>query len=67
MLNPDDYMTSKEICELFGITKTTLYRWNMSDKLKPASKVGRCSYYRKADVYALIDPEAAEKDKADND
>lgn len=66
MLRPDDYMTSDEICELFGITKTTLYRWNMSDKLKPSGKVGRRSYYRKADVYALIDPEGAAKDEADN-
>lgn len=62
MLIPDDYMTSDEVCELFEVTKTTLYRWNMGGKLKPSGKVGRRSYYRKADVYALMDPSRAVKD-----
>ena len=66
MTSTGEYMTSNEICELFSVSRNTVYRWAAAGKLKPASHVGRKNYYRKADVYALIDPEAAEKDEADN-
>ena len=66
MTGPNDYMEVSEICELFGVARNTVYRWRRLGRLKQVSKVGRKTYYRREDVYALIDPEAAEKDRADN-
>lgn len=53
----EGYLTTNEVCDLMHVNRATLYRWARADKLKPSSKVGRTNYYRKDEVYALLDPE----------
>lgn len=59
MPSKDDYMTAEEICELFHITRNSLYRWGARGKLRAVAKIGNRNFYLKSDVYALLDPKAA--------
>lgn len=51
----DKILTRKEVCELFGVTETTLFNWN-NDKILVNFKVGRRVYYKQSDVLAIINP-----------
>lgn len=46
-------LTPKEVCELLGITRQTLLRWNMSGYLKPV-KIGGQYRYQKKDIDKLL-------------
>jgi excisionase family DNA binding protein len=51
----DKILTRKEVCELFGVTEATLYNWS-NEKILVNYKVGRRVYYKKSDVFAILNP-----------
>ena len=49
----DTMLTAYEVKQKFGISSSTLWRWNTTGYLVP-TKVGRKSFYRSGDVEKLI-------------
>lgn len=45
-------LSADEVCEVFGISANSLWRWGKSGYLK-GQKVGRKVFYRKSDIDAL--------------
>jgi excisionase family DNA binding protein len=52
-LSVDELLTDAQLCELLGISRTTVWRLRKNAGL-PFGKVGRSYRYRKADVLAWI-------------
>lgn len=52
--HPDDvYYTIKEVCSIFSIDRTTMYRWSKQKYLTPI-KMGGLLRYRKSDIQNII-------------
>lgn len=49
----DIMLTSYEVAQKFGVTKSTLWRWQQSGYLVPI-KVGRKSFYKSSEVEQLV-------------
>lgn len=48
-------LTTKQVCEIFKINKSTLVRWRKQGKFpQPIAINSRLKRYRKADIEALI-------------
>lgn len=45
--------TTDDVCELYGVTRRSVYRWIRSGKLD-AHKVGRRNYFTPEEVFGLI-------------
>lgn len=48
-----DYMTTKQVAEIFDVTPKTVGRWRALGL--PCAHIGRNNYYRAADVREFID------------
>lgn len=48
------YMTTEDICDLYHVTRRTVYRWKGTGKLS-AHKVGKRLLFDPVEVEALID------------
>lgn len=46
-------LTTDEVAEMLGVSKSTLWRWNKSGYLRN-TRCGRKSFYKKSDVEKLI-------------
>lgn len=52
---PDQTMTSTQVCQTFGISRVTLWRWINEGKITPiAQGVGRKRLFRAEDVKKLL-------------
>lgn len=49
----DELLTPKEASDFLNITKTTLWRWNKSDKINVYG-TGKKRYYKKAELLDLL-------------
>ena len=47
------YLTHKEVAEMLGVSKSTLWRWNKSGYLCH-TKCGRKPFYKKSDIDKLM-------------
>jgi excisionase family DNA binding protein len=47
-------LSVNEACELFNVTKGTLWRWNRDGYLKPIKVGGRC-YYKQSEVNVILE------------
>lgn len=54
----DDLLTTEEVADLLRVSRQTLWRWRKDGTL-PARKVGALVRYRRSDVDALLDGDAA--------
>jgi excisionase family DNA binding protein len=57
--NPPDVMTVDQVAEYLQIPKQTLYSWNSTGRGPRALKVGRHCRYRRCDVDAWLEAQAA--------
>lgn len=48
----EQLLTAAEVCDMLGVTKQTLWRWDKLNYLKKV-RVGNCVRYRRADVLAI--------------
>lgn len=48
-----EYLTQKEVCELLKISRSTVYLWTKSGKLKTYS-IERKMYYKRKEVEAAL-------------
>ena len=48
------YFTPEEVCKLFGVVRSTLYRWEGRGYLVPI-RIGVKVRYKKSDVHKLIE------------
>ncbi len=58
--NAETYLSSDKVMEIFGITTTTLWRWQKSGYLVPIN-VGGKRRYRKSDVNHILEGDTAKK------
>lgn len=49
-LGEDDLIDTSDLCQIFGTSLRTVYRWMSKHSLKPVRKVGREFLFRKGDV-----------------
>ena len=54
----DILMSASEVCEALGISANSLWRWGKTGYLR-GSKVGRKTFYHKADIDRLLKGEGA--------
>jgi len=55
MMNPeDDFLTPREVAELFGVRTTTIARWAREGRFDPFRTPGGHRRYSRANVQALI-------------
>ena len=47
-------MTIKQVTEMLSITRPTLHKWSVKDKILPSIKVGGRVYYKGQDVENLL-------------
>jgi excisionase family DNA binding protein len=57
-------LTIKEVCDLFQITKPTIYEWTRHGKLKPY-KVRARVYFLMSDIEALLKVSVSESQKSE--
>lgn len=50
---PRPHLTEEQACEVLGVKRLTLWRWNKSGYLKPV-KVGKRNLYRQSDIDNLL-------------
>lgn len=50
----EEYLTSLEVCELLGVSKTTLWTWDKKVNLLHPRRVGRKTLYLKSEVVAFV-------------
>ena len=48
-ITPNDYLSRKEVAEMFKVDLSTLHNWNKSGKLKPLG-LGSRVYYLRSDI-----------------
>jgi|JI6StandDraft_1071083.scaffolds.fasta_scaffold865146_1 hypothetical protein len=59
-----DYLTQKQVCEEFNISKTTLYRYRITGELPVANKKGKKLYYSRPDLEKFFFKESNKKSKS---
>lgn len=53
--NPDrSILTKSQVCEMLGISRQTLWRWNEEGILVPSGKIGNKEFYYIEDVKRAI-------------
>lgn len=52
--NEEEYMTTPEVCELLGVSKTTLWTWDKKVNLLHPRRIGRKTLYMKSEVLAFV-------------
>ena len=55
----EKYLTTKDVASLYGVTINTLWRWKRDRYLVPV-KVGHRTYYKRSEVYALLNGKRGE-------
>lgn len=50
----EEYLTPQQTAEMLGVTTNSLWRWNRDGYLKNV-KVGRKPFYKKSDVFKLME------------
>lgn len=63
-LQAKDFLSVKEVCQLFNVSRTTVWRL-MKDKKVNAAKIGRKKFITRASINALFDPEIEPIQKED--
>ena len=48
--NADETMTQKEVCKFLNISKSTLWRWERDNYLRPSTRMGARPMYLKSEV-----------------
>lgn len=52
--NSETYLSAQQVCLIFGIDSTTLWRWSKRNYLKPI-KIGGMNRYKKTEVDKIIE------------
>lgn len=52
---PEQYLTRKEVAELFKVNVSTIHHWNKNGTLKPYG-IGSRVYYLRSDIEAKLKP-----------
>jgi len=53
-INEKRFITIREVCDLLGIKRSTVYQWTLAGKL-PVHKVGRLNRYRVDEVLRVFE------------
>lgn len=48
-----EYLSTTEMCQIFKVSKPTLWRWSKIGYLKPV-KLGRLNFYKRSDIKELM-------------
>ena len=51
--NTERMLRSKEVTEMLEVSSSTLWRWEQTGYLKPASRIGKNPVYRESDVLRI--------------
>lgn len=49
----ENYFTTEELCEMFGVTRRSVYRWKKAGLLSYGLKAGQSCLYTPEEVQAL--------------
>ena len=52
LINNAPYLTTEQVCDLYGVTRRTVYRWKQAGRLH-GTKAGRRLLFDRAEVEAL--------------
>lgn len=50
----ETYLTTDEVCDIAGVSKNTLWRWDKNNYLIPV-KFGRKSFYKRSDIDKILE------------